>query len=1520
MSLRNNEFFGQPQWLPSIDAPSLTESKGYDQALNVPSGHATLSLGRKVTTGQMQHSPATHGRYFARRSDEGDTLLPDLGDNPVFSSVLCGENNSALYGKCIASCYQKLSVLMTTDALYAGVTFNLTVMKLDAYGNTILSDSTSVVQAFATLNGGSGHGSASTDSSVSIVGASLAQLTQGVAKFLFAVEPTFSLIDLQTSTATLSARSYLILNGSDSQAAVLMTSERMPLDLQQGTNVCPSGYILALGQDETTKGPAVCQLCKAGTYSLRPLAYLPGTSPTPACINCPAAGICTTGGNEVQFEVGTWKEVDGIFILTSCPEGFELINSTDGTSKGVFSNDAQECRACLPDQYILNPNTDTCQNCPPGLSCTGTSSVVPVIQGSTWVKKQGIYLLTGCPTGYSILSSGVSNTFDATVQQCSPCPKGEECVSPPCTSCSQCKPGYYKASAGVENCVPCPADTYSTLPGGQALSDCQQCPTYGSTQGRVGQNSQAKCACDSGYYPAYASGSESLTCVVCPAGATCPDGSCALSRYPSLSCPEGGNIVGDWTRQNDTGLYSIQGCPAGYYLNSEQCQLCPALYYCSGGVLPSTPCPSGQFSSPGAAFKENCTSAVFVYLVVNLPILRPFFTDQTSAKFQSVLAKSAHTDSNHVVIDIVQSGDDPSTTDVTSRVATLDASSAAALVLKLNVTAIQSSFAQNGFAGSSLMSVQVTACVQGYVLQTQPPPSTCLPCQANYYCLGGTAASAPCPGGTFSASAANSSASCTQAAVVLVVNLPVPQSNFTANFQSMFERALALTAGVDADQVAIVSINDASSARRAMQVSNPQAVQVTSQIIAANPTTAAVISDKLDSSSLNSNLQGQGLPKSSAISVAVKSSLPTYSGSSISLPAVIGGCIGGFVFFLGITISGYYLVKTIAKQRADKLIIDTFQKAKAGDVATVNNLPRRLRKQFLAETVLGKGAYGCVVKAKKKGSDEYVAIKIIYPETGVFDDKQIRQLKREENVLRLFTSLKCEHAVMLAGLWAVEIRNDVCWFIMDYLDGENMDCVIHPNIQHKQGVPDSSHYGDYAIDDIECIKASRCVLAALKVMHAEGVVHRDLKPANIVRCKVLGATGRWDGRTYTYKLIDFGSSLGVDETVAKEAMMTLAGNRGAAAGTPPYMSPEMYKEPEKALYPTDVWSLGVTMFELVTGRLPFQADSDLLWSFAIAGNIDEKAPNVLDLLSEDRRPTFDNNLAKVIATSLEKKVIDRYESADEMHEAIYRCLIARGEGCYSAFISYRVASEAPLARILFDELNHSVTPGGHRVTVFWDAHRLIEGENWEDGFGTGLFNSLCFLPLLSYGSTAPLAALQDDNGTAIARGWDLRPVGRKRLQGNETDAEDNFLKELMIATALLDLKRSNEVTGGLPDCEEDGLGQLRLSYPILIGRQQPEGHPEYPRMGSYFHVQGGGGTFPDRPSPPTARAVSTFLRNAANLSTDVTSQIETLSVEAVMKAVMLVQGCQLWDHPQVLFYSGCDDFLDYVQATQFFLV
>ena len=182
--------------------------------------------------------------------------------------------------------------------------------------------------------------------------------------------------------------------------------------------------------------------------------------------------------------------------------------------------------------------------------------------------------------------------------------------------------------------------------------------------------------------------------------------------------------------------------------------------------------------------------------------------------------------------------------------------------------------------------------------------------------------------------------------------------------------------------------------------------------------------------------------------------------------------------------------------------------------------------------------------------------------------------------------------------------------------------------------------------------------------------------------------------------------------------------------------------------------------------------------------MNEKAPEIFASLPDEKCAYFDKNLADVISKALEKDTENRYTCADEMHEAVFQCLVSKGQACYSAFISYRVASEEPFARLLFEDLNHSLTPGGHRVTVYWDAHRLVKGEDWGEGFATGLLNSLCLFPIFSYGSTAPLAALPAEEEilkSMIAIGWEEKPVGRKRLRGLDSDEEDNFLKELIIA-------------------------------------------------------------------------------------------------------------------------------------------
>ena len=340
----------------------------------------------------------------------------------IHAALNCyNQSNFAQYGDCIATPYANLHVSgipTEQNPAYPGIMFTIIVRKKDAYNQTIVSDSSSWIQIHSSLNETGGE-----DSRITVTGTRVVRLEQGVATFQVEIKPSFMQVLCDLGITVLQTQPSVYFDGQDAaDLSSSMLSLVMAVPFSGGFGICPTGFVLIFDTSNIRMGPAQCRECGPGSYSVSPLSSQYGLSRShdPACLNCPAGGNCVQGGSKIVFSPGElWKLDTDQYRLLQCPAGTELVNSS-GASRGIYSHDAQQCKQCIMNQYILNPNTDVCQSCPPGLKCSGTDVVVPVIANSSWLRNGAVYILTSCPPGYSVSSTGALGAFDATVQQCSP--------------------------------------------------------------------------------------------------------------------------------------------------------------------------------------------------------------------------------------------------------------------------------------------------------------------------------------------------------------------------------------------------------------------------------------------------------------------------------------------------------------------------------------------------------------------------------------------------------------------------------------------------------------------------------------------------------------------------------------------------------------------------------------------------------------------------------------------------------------------------------------------------------------------------------------------------------------------------------------------------------------------------------------------------------------------------------------------------------------------------------------------
>ena len=251
---------------------------------------------------------------------------------------------------------------------------------------------------------------------------------------------------------------------------------------------------------------------------------------------------------------------------------------------------------------------------------------------------------------------------------------------------------------------------------------------------------------------------------------------------------------------------------------------------------------------------------------------------------------------------------------------------------------------------------------------------------------------------------------------------------------------------------------------------------------------------------------------------------------------------------------------------------------------------------------LGQGGMGKVFKAFDRKIKEVVAVKLIRPEISV-NDKAIERFRNELKIARKITH---RNICRMHDLGEEGFFN---YITMEYVAGEDLKRFIR-----RAGTLSSG----------KAIYIAKQVGEGLSEAHQLGVIHRDLKPQNIMIDQ--------DGNA---KIMDFGIARFIDTD-----RMT---GSGVMIGTPEYMSPEQaeLKDVDKR---ADIYSLGVVLYEMVTGRVPFDGGTPL--SIAMKHKT-EKARNVRDLNSQ-----VSAGLAGLISKCMEKDPRNRFQTAAELLEAL----------------------------------------------------------------------------------------------------------------------------------------------------------------------------------------------------------------------------------------------------------------------------
>ena len=264
--------------------------------------------------------------------------------------------------------------------------------------------------------------------------------------------------------------------------------------------------------------------------------------------------------------------------------------------------------------------------------------------------------------------------------------------------------------------------------------------------------------------------------------------------------------------------------------------------------------------------------------------------------------------------------------------------------------------------------------------------------------------------------------------------------------------------------------------------------------------------------------------------------------------------------------------------------------------------------RYELQTLIGRGGMADVYKGYDPHFEREVAVKVFKRE----DEEMLRRFIREAHLMAV---LRNEHLLRIYDSDSGRI-GDTTWYyiVMPFMEGGTLRARIHRS----------------PLSLSQACQALKEIALALDYIHQQGIIHRDIKSSNVLL----------DTQGHCY-LADFG----IARTSTDATQLTSTGN---ILGTVDYVAPELFEENRRADAGSDLYSLGVLLFEMVTGHLPFWAENQIA---LVSMHMHKQPPSPRSIV-----PTLSPQVERVILKALEKKPEQRYDSATALAEAFCRAV------------------------------------------------------------------------------------------------------------------------------------------------------------------------------------------------------------------------------------------------------------------------